>query len=202
MRFKLIENSLFFSLMVQLTITRYCSGNDLVAIRWQAITWTNVNQISWHHLNWVNIGSVNGLVPVRRQAITWTNAGLLPIGPLRTNSSEILIVKFRHFHSRKCYWKCRLRNGGHLVQGVMSLFVIPRRKKRLSRVPGMTSLTCSRKNGSTMAIVLNTHSVGGKIETTQTCFSSGTTHYSGFTLLSIMASHIKATSTLGITGSQ
>ena len=37
------------------------------------------------------IGSDNGLSPDRRQAIIWTNAGLLLIGPLGTNFSEILI---------------------------------------------------------------------------------------------------------------
>ena len=37
------------------------------------------------------IGSDNGLAPDRRQAIIWTNAGLLLIGPLGTNFSEILI---------------------------------------------------------------------------------------------------------------
>ena len=37
------------------------------------------------------IGSDNGLSPERRQAIIWTNAGLLLIGPLGTNFSEILI---------------------------------------------------------------------------------------------------------------
>ena len=37
------------------------------------------------------IVSDNGLSPYRRQAIIWTNAGLLLIGPLGTNFSEILI---------------------------------------------------------------------------------------------------------------
>ena len=37
------------------------------------------------------IGSGNGLSPDRRQAIIWTNAGLLLIGPVGTNFSEILI---------------------------------------------------------------------------------------------------------------
>ena len=37
------------------------------------------------------IGSDNGLSPGRRQAIIWNNAGLLLIGPLGTNFSEILI---------------------------------------------------------------------------------------------------------------
>ena len=37
------------------------------------------------------IGSDNGLSPERPQAIIWTNAGILLIGPLGTNFSEILI---------------------------------------------------------------------------------------------------------------
>ena len=37
------------------------------------------------------IGSDNGLSPGRRQAIIWTNAGILLIGPLGTNFSEILV---------------------------------------------------------------------------------------------------------------
>ena len=37
------------------------------------------------------IGSDNGLSPGRRQAMIWTNAGILLIGPLGTNFSEILI---------------------------------------------------------------------------------------------------------------
>ena len=48
------------------------------------------------------IGSENGLSPGRRQAIIWTNAGILIIGPLGTNFSEILIgiqtFSFRKMH--------------------------------------------------------------------------------------------------------
>ena len=42
-------------------------------------------------VNWVNIVSDNGLSPGQRQAIIWTNAGILLIGPLRSNFNEILI---------------------------------------------------------------------------------------------------------------
>ena len=42
-------------------------------------------------VNKVSIGSNNGLSPVQHQAITQTNAGILLIGPLGTNSSEIRI---------------------------------------------------------------------------------------------------------------
>ena len=37
------------------------------------------------------IGSDNGLSPTRRQAIIWTSAGILLIGHVGTNFSEILI---------------------------------------------------------------------------------------------------------------
>ena len=37
------------------------------------------------------IGLDNGLSPELRQAISWTNSGLLLIGPLGTNLSEIFI---------------------------------------------------------------------------------------------------------------
>ena len=37
------------------------------------------------------IGSDNGLSPGRRQAITWTDVGILLIGPIGTNFSEMLI---------------------------------------------------------------------------------------------------------------
>ena len=43
-------------------------------------------------VNLIIIGSVNGLSPDRRQAITWANAGILLIGTLGTNFSEILIA--------------------------------------------------------------------------------------------------------------
>ena len=50
------------------------------------------------------IGSDNGLSPDRRQAIIWTNAGLLLIGPLGTNLSEILI-KILTFSFKKMHLK-------------------------------------------------------------------------------------------------
>ena len=51
--------------------------------------------LSLTHWGWVIkitiIGSHNGLSPGRRQDFIWTNAGILLIGPLGTNFSEILI---------------------------------------------------------------------------------------------------------------
>ena len=50
------------------------------------------------------IGSDNGLSPGRRQAIIWANAGILLIGPLGTNFSEILI-EIRTFSFKKMHLK-------------------------------------------------------------------------------------------------
>ena len=52
----------------------------------------------------ITIGSDNGLLPGRRQAIIWTNAGILLIGPLGTNFSEILIEVLT-FSFKKIHWK-------------------------------------------------------------------------------------------------
>ena len=57
------------------------------------------------------ICSDNGLAPRRRQAIIWTNAGLLLIGPLGTNFSEILIemltFSFKKMRLKVSSGKCR-----------------------------------------------------------------------------------------------
>ena len=57
------------------------------------------------------IGSDNGLSPGRRQAIIWTNDGILLIGPLGTNFSEILIgiqtFSFKKMHLKMSSAKWR-----------------------------------------------------------------------------------------------
>ena len=57
------------------------------------------------------IGSDNGLSPGRRQAIIWTNAGILLIGPLGTNLSEIWIwiqtFSFKKMHLKMSFAKWR-----------------------------------------------------------------------------------------------
>ena len=54
--------------------------------------------------NLTTTGSDNGLSPVRCQAIIWINAGLVLIGPLATNFSEILI-EMNAFSSKKMHLK-------------------------------------------------------------------------------------------------
>ena len=79
------------------------------------------------------IGSDNGLSPGRHQAIIWTNDGILSIGPLGTNFSEILIgiqtfsFKKMEFKTSPAKWRpfclglnvlssCIMRNGSTDIQ--------------------------------------------------------------------------------------
>ena len=65
------------------------------------------------HICVVELGhqwSDDGLSPVRRQAIICTNAGMLLIGPLETNFSEILIgiqfsLKKLHLKTSSAKWR-------------------------------------------------------------------------------------------------
>ena len=72
-----------------------------------------VSKLFLTHWGWVThicvsnltiIGSDKGLLPGRRQAIFWTNAGILLIGPMGTNFSEILI-QIRIFSFKKMHFK-------------------------------------------------------------------------------------------------
>ena len=58
-------------------------GKELLT-HWGRVTHICVNKLTI-------IGSDNGLSPDRRQAIIWSNAGILLIGTLGTDFSEIMI---------------------------------------------------------------------------------------------------------------
>ena len=89
------------------------------AFSWMGMFGNLFNSLWLSHasVNFTIIGSDNGLSPDWCQAIIWTNAGILLIGPLGTNFSEILI-EFKYFHSGKYIWKC-LENGGYFVSASM-----------------------------------------------------------------------------------
>ena len=74
---------------------------EVITCKVQQLThWGRVTHICVSKLT--IIASDNGLSPGRRQAIIWTNAGILLIGTLRTNFSEIWIeihtVSFKKIH--------------------------------------------------------------------------------------------------------
>ena len=73
------------------------------AIFLQCLThWGQVTHLCFGNLT--IIGSDNDLSPSRRQAIIWTNDGILLIGPLGTNFSEISI-EILTFSFKKMYLK-------------------------------------------------------------------------------------------------
>ena len=69
------------------------------------------------------IGSDNGLALDRRQAIIWTSAGILLIGPLGTNFSEIL-VKILIFSFKKMHLKMRSRKWRPYCLGLNVLNIV------------------------------------------------------------------------------
>ena len=77
--------------------------------RIQLTHWGRVTHICVGNLT--IIGSDNGLSPGRRQAITWTNVGILLIGTLGTNFSEMLIeihtFSFKKIHLKMSSGKWR-----------------------------------------------------------------------------------------------
>ena len=75
--------------MLHSTVRTQFTQNILDSDRAELTHWGRVTHICVNKLT--IIGSDNGLSPGRRQAIIWTNAGILLIGPLGTNFSEILI---------------------------------------------------------------------------------------------------------------
>ena len=84
------------------------------ASEWLSLThWGQVTHICVGNL--IIIGSDNGLSPGRCKAIIWNNAGILSIGPLGTNFSEILIeiytFSFKKMHLKMLcgkWWPFRL----------------------------------------------------------------------------------------------
>ena len=62
--------------------------------------------------------SLPTLIVSDNSAIIWTNGGIMYIGPLGTNLSEILIGIYS-FHSVKFIWKSRLENGSQFISASM-----------------------------------------------------------------------------------
>ena len=91
-----------------------CGSNFKSMLQIEFISTTCELALKWLTLrpHWLwGIVSGNGLSPVGRQAVTLTNAGLLSIGPLGTNFSEIWIkmqnFSFMKMHSKMSFAKWR-----------------------------------------------------------------------------------------------
>ena len=93
--------------------------------------WSRVTHICVGKL--IIIGSDSGLSPGRRQAIIWTSAGILLIGPLRTNfsenSTEILTFSFTKMRLKMSSAKWRpFCPGLNVLKGVPGRHVITYRQ--------------------------------------------------------------------------
>ena len=75
----------------------FTSARLTTLTHWGRVTHIYVSKLT-------SIGSDNGLSPGRRQAIIWTNAGILLIGPVGINFSEILI-RTQTFSFKKMHLK-------------------------------------------------------------------------------------------------
>ena len=93
------------------------------------------------------IVSDNGLTPGRRQAIIWTNAGILLIGPLGTNFSEISI-RIHNFSFTKMHLKMSSAKWRPLCLGLNVLTEIahPRNRQYFhAHLPDMPMFLCGRR---------------------------------------------------------
>ena len=96
--------------MLKLHTIRCCVEQML---QWQTVCclthWGRVTHICVSNIT--TIGSDNDLSPGRRQVIIWTDDGILSIGPLGINISEILfriqISPFKKMHLKMSYSKWR-----------------------------------------------------------------------------------------------
>ena len=77
------------------------TANDMLS-QWGRVTHICVGNLTI-------IGSDNGLSPGRHQVITWTSVGILLIGPLGTNFSEMLVeihtFSFKKIHLKMLFGK-------------------------------------------------------------------------------------------------
>ena len=94
--YSLVSFDYFITVIVKWWNIGFCD-TELSLPHWGRVTHICVGNLSI-------IGSDNGLSPGRRQAITWTNVGILLIGPLGTNFSEMLI-KIHTFSFKKMHLK-------------------------------------------------------------------------------------------------
>ena len=125
----------------------------MIAWRQIVIRWTNDDHDLWSSIasldhdelthwdrvthicvgNLTIIGSDNGLSPGRHQAIIWTNVGMLLIGPLGTNFSEMLI-KIHTFSFKKIHLKTSSAKWRLFCLGLNELTLLPENKIDLEYV--------------------------------------------------------------------
>ena len=120
----------------QPNITAGCRTVQIL-LSMQLTHWGRVTHICVSKL--IIVGSDNGLSPSRCQAIIWTNAGILLIGSLGTNFSEIFIEIYT-FSFKKMYlkissgkWRPFCLGLNVLTEGLKAAFIVLFKSKNSSR---------------------------------------------------------------------
>ena len=109
------------------------SNNTHMSIAWSLSHWGRVMHICVSKRTIV--GSDNGLSPEQRQAIIWTNVGLLLIGPLGTNFSEI-VIEIITFSFKKMRLKVSSAKRRPFCLGLNVLMVTVTKKRMVSKHTG------------------------------------------------------------------
>ena len=108
----------------------------MILTHWDRVTHIRVSKLT-------TIGSDNGLSPGRRQAIIWTSAGMLLIGPLGTNFTEILIgihtFSFKKMHFKMSSGKWRPFCLGLSV--LIIVWVVQDKNKKVLTVAGLLMMS-------------------------------------------------------------
>ena len=105
------------------------------------------------------IGSDNGLSPGWRQAIIWTIAGILLIGPLGTNFSEILIG-IQTFSFKKMHLKMSSAKRRPFVSASMCLcvnvYLPPKKHDKTQKVSFIEHVITDKKSTLSFSLVVMT----------------------------------------------
>ena len=73
-----------------------------------------VGELDHSSLFQIMASRLDGAKPLFKPILTCCQLGL------KEHISMKFYLKFKYFHSRKCLWTCRPRNGSHFVQGEMN----------------------------------------------------------------------------------
>ena len=95
----------------------YFGDDDFKCISWNEKSCINSLRLGDAYMHQKTIiDTHNGLSHGQHQGIFWTDAGILLIGPLRTNFFCEMLIEIIYFHPRnKSIRKYRLEKGGHFV---------------------------------------------------------------------------------------
>ena len=130
--------------MLNLDTQFLCTDNELLQMEahLKIFHYTNAWIKKWCYGNILFKGpSVNSSPPSAAHMCRWTGTSLVQVIAWCKKGDksipELILIycqmdpkeqisvinesKFKHFHSRKYVWKCRLRNGGHFVQGEINV---------------------------------------------------------------------------------